>query len=188
MSNLIYILKEITADADICRCIDCKCAHNVNGCVGGCGPNHPCLPMSDAKLPEPVPVLPPPVQPKPAASSQQEASTVVVQQSTTVPPEPVAALVRQGGGGGCCSSKTNQSHGSRNAQSTNDMSLLEILDRVMNSRQTTTRTAESVVSSCSCDSLNEGVANGCCVVVCLKSLEILKYIVANSALLACNAK
>ncbi|XP_059609538.1 protein suppressor of hairy wing-like isoform X2 [Phlebotomus argentipes] len=42
-------------------------------------------------------------------------------------------------------------------------------------------------SSCKCSSLNEGVANGCCVVICLKTLETLRsFVQKNNKLITCG--
>ncbi|EDS34946.1 conserved hypothetical protein [Culex quinquefasciatus] len=103
-------LKDITADADICRCVNCQCDPN-HGCVGGCGPENPCLRTSAT-----------------STGSQDR----LCGEHTKKPPEPSSPL--------------------------------DLFTNLLRQQ------------GCSCSGPTEGVAKGCCVVICLKTLETLKQV------------
>lgn len=66
---------------------------------------------------------------------------------------------------------------------TEELSLMEIMDKLTNGPQLT-----QPQDPCSCKDPSEGVAKGCCVVICLKTLEALKYLVMQKDVLACKSR
>lgn len=127
--NCQRALKEITADADICSCSNCRC-DPLKGCVGGCGENRPC-------------------------------------HSSTVPETTVPIVEKKSGG--CCSNK-NQAITARD--------LLADLNSL------------NQHNNCTCSSTADGIQSGCCVIVCLKTLENLRNVLQdrnNNGLLKCSS-
>uniref|UniRef100_A0A8D8MQS2 Metal regulatory transcription factor 1 n=1 Tax=Culex pipiens TaxID=7175 RepID=A0A8D8MQS2_CULPI len=126
-------LKDITADADICRCVNCQCDPN-HGCVGGCGPENPCRPNHHHEPP-------PTTFPNLFHQSNQPVS----------PPPPPAAKT------GCCG-------GAAAKKPPEPPTPLDLFTNLLRQQ------------GCSCSGPTEGVAKGCCVVICLKTLETLKQV------------
>lgn len=126
-------LKDITADADICRCVNCQCDPN-HGCVGGCGPENPCRPNHHHE---------PPPTTFPNLFHQSN-------QSVPAPPPPAAKT-------GCCGGATTK-------KPPEPSSPLDLFTNLLRQQ------------GCSCSGPTEGVAKGCCVVICLKTLETLKQV------------
>lgn len=135
-------LKDITADADICRCINCQCDPN-HGCVGGCGPENPCRSQH---------------QP-----TQNDAPFPNLYQSNQPAPPPQTAK------SGCCASK-------KPPELASPSSPLDLFANLLRQQ------------GCSCTGPSEGVAKGCCVVICLKTLETLKQVLtAQPNLIRCHS-
>lgn len=133
-------LKDITADADICRCVNCQCDPN-HGCVGGCGPENPCRPQHNHQ--EPPPSFP------------------NLYQSNAQPPS------QQPQKSGCCATTK---------PSPSPSSPLDLFTNLLRQQ------------GCSCSGPSEGVAKGCCVVICLKTLETLKQVLtAQPNLIRCHS-
>lgn len=148
-------LKKITADAGICGCSVCKCGQ-ANGCHGGCGNNNSSVNQNKSK----------------DCCKTEKIQTIVPSKSHSCKKDEgidnVASFLQGlvdksndmecckggggGAGGGCCSSIPNASSESKPK------------------------------NECTCKSPSEGVANGCCIVVCLKSLKRLKYILSKKHL------
>lgn len=130
-------LQEITADADICSCVNCECDQKP-GCSGGCGPNKPCKSDTNVAI------------------------------TTTNEPEKKT---------GCCGGgkKTNDSKKTANLnvkEATNLITSLAI--------SPCCATNVPGGTECSCKSPIEGIKNGCCVVICLKTLEHLRSVLNSS--------
>ena len=145
-------LKEITADADICRCEKCKCDPQQE-CLGGCSSDKPCgsalKPQKPKKSPECCPF------------------------TAVKPPEPEVKKVRKS----CCSRKLEVKKIPETPEfpevSTNSLpnaGLLEPIEHLSSNN----------LSSCACKTAQEGVEHGCCVVICLKTLETLKNVLAGN--------
>lgn len=156
-NNVVYTeppikttLKDITADADICRCVNCQCDPN-HGCVGGCGPENPCRPHSNHH-------------------SHHETATIfpnLYQSNQPVQPAPVPlpAPAKSGCCGGTAAKKPPE-----------PSSPLDLFTNLLRQQ------------GCSCSGPSEGVAKGCCVVICLKTLETLKQVLTQQPnLIRCHS-
>ncbi|XP_055630837.1 zinc finger protein ZXDC [Toxorhynchites rutilus septentrionalis] len=151
----VKTLKDITAEADICRCVNCQC-DPMQGCLGGCGPERPCRPQSASNQQQQLVSHPePPVRSFNLYQNQQQ---------------PSRAVESSGGGGGCCSASRVP------AQSTNSGPFSELLTNLLGQQ------------GCNCSGPMEGVSKGCCVVICLKTLETLKNVLATQPnLIRCHS-
>lgn len=92
-------------------------------------------------------------------------------------------------GGGCCSGKTQPI-----VDRSPEMTLMEMMmDKLTNNSDFEKQTmGEDLDSSgggggCSCKDPNEGVQKGCCIVICLKTLETLKFLIMQKDSLAAAA-
>ncbi|XP_041769705.1 transcriptional activator GLI3-like [Anopheles merus] len=183
-------LKDITADADICRCVNCQC-DPMQGCIGGCGPENPCrataaatsgcnTPSSllqdmsashDRQHPAMLPIASIPTESTVSDNvsllglqSQQQ-----LQQVQPIKPPPLQSS--------CCkASATNGDGSSVGGIGSKLTDQLEPLTNMLKSLQ-----------NCSCAGPRDGHSKGCCVVICLKTLEALKKVLStHSSLIQCH--
>jgi metal regulatory transcription factor 1 len=132
-------LKEITADAGICRCTNCRCAAK-GGCIGDCGPDRRCSSEASSNYGN-------------AAEGALSSITQKFQESFIDKNNNQSTTVNNRSS--CC------------GQTDDQQSLMDSIDLINDIKQ----------KNCSCKDASEGVKNGCCVVICLKTLETLKNVI-----------
>lgn len=139
--------------------------------MGGCGPHNPC-------------------QPQPSDNGN-----VMHVAIATEAPQPLVGGGCCGGGGRTRSDPVTTEVADRlieeppmlstteNTESgAHELSLIEMMDRLSENVEFN----KPPESGCSCKDPNEGVQKGCCVVICLKTLETLQYLLKQKDVLACN--
>ncbi|XP_058835860.1 zinc finger and BTB domain-containing protein 24 isoform X2 [Topomyia yanbarensis] len=174
-SEPIKTLKDITADADICRCVNCQCDPH-QGCIGGCGPERPCRPQSASthqqqQQQHQMASLPALVESLNSYQDHQPEPTELALgnmcDGKKVPPTPSSSS-----GKGCCSSKSSST--TQAAATAEPIS--ELLTSLIGQQ------------SCDCRGPAEGISKGCCVVICLKTLETLKQVLTTQPnLIRCHS-
>lgn len=74
-------------------------------------------------------------------------------------------------------------------QSPEELSLMEMMENLTNGATFDKSSAIDSSGGCQCKDPNEGVQKGCCVVICLKTLETLKFLARQQeSLLACRPR
>lgn len=218
-------LKQITADAGICSCVNCKCDQTKN-CQGGCSSEKPCgkkLPQNQPKIPQKGGCC--------GGNKKSNKTTLSKRESEMNQNIEDVALLLQNlasmdGKGGCCGGKSNKekastcstvptnkssccsnqsSSPSSNHCSSDDMekSILSPPSCCSTTPENTNSQAAGLCCSsdsknmpppsstptkaiksegCTCKNPSEGVANGCCVVICIKTLRALRKVLTRKNL------
>uniref|UniRef100_A0A182JQE2 C2H2-type domain-containing protein n=1 Tax=Anopheles christyi TaxID=43041 RepID=A0A182JQE2_9DIPT len=185
-------LKDITADADICRCVNCQC-DPMQGCIGGCGPENPCRATAAATsaYSSPASLLQnvsqaqdrqhSTMQPIASIPIESTVSTNVTvlgmqqqQQQQQQQPVPAKSPLLQSS---CCKASAATDNG--NGVGGIGLKLTDQLEPLTNMLKS--------LQNCSCAGPRDGHSKGCCVVICLKTLEALKKVLStHSSLIQCH--
>uniref|UniRef100_A0A182XYP6 C2H2-type domain-containing protein n=1 Tax=Anopheles stephensi TaxID=30069 RepID=A0A182XYP6_ANOST len=174
-------LKDITADADICRCVNCQC-DPLQGCIGGCGPENPCRGTVAAGAgfnvpPALIPSIAQPHMPQLASLETQssvpgEMNMLAMQQQSTKPTAPSVSS--------CCKATPPLASSEHDAIGAIGPKLTDQLEPLTNMLKS--------LQNCSCAGPRDGHSKGCCVVICLKTLETLKKVLStHSSLIHCHS-
>lgn len=152
--------------------------------MGGCGPHNPCQPSSVEDNLGQQQQQSQTGSGGGCCSSRTNVSTLDQQQSIPIQPQPPS----NNNIAGCCSGKSME-------DTTTELSLMEMMDKLTNNPVFDSNKPESSGcgggsdgdGACSCKDPNEGVQKGCCIVICLKTLETLKFLVMQKDALACKS-
>ncbi|XP_020714461.1 uncharacterized protein LOC101456214 isoform X2 [Ceratitis capitata] len=212
-------LKQITADAGICGCTNCKC-DQTQDCQGGCNNETPCgkkgngkhkcchnhktQNVPNKKMETSTNIMPKAVyRGKDCCNGKKERAAAKREADINQNIEDVALLLQNlaamgsNTGGGCCGSDKSTSGGCRpptvtkpiednNTSSccSNTSSVTQVTPTpAKTSANTSTIPPKSLKStSCTCKSPAEGVANGCCVIICTKTLQALRRVLTRKNL------
>ncbi|XP_036337844.1 metal regulatory transcription factor 1 isoform X1 [Rhagoletis pomonella] len=211
-------LKQITADAGICGCTNCKC-DQTQDCQGGCSNDAPCgkkgngthkccqhhkQQMRTQKVEMGPHVKPKSVyRGKDSCNDKKERAATKRETDINQNIEDVALLLQNlaamgsgtgsGGGGGCCGGDKSTTGGCGTANATNQTASTGSNNSNCCANKTNTsdpaHTSKKAPppkslksASCTCKSPAEGVANGCCVVICTKTLQALRRVLTRKNL------
>uniref|UniRef100_A0A1I8MZ81 C2H2-type domain-containing protein n=1 Tax=Musca domestica TaxID=7370 RepID=A0A1I8MZ81_MUSDO len=217
-------LKQITADAGICSCVNCKC-DKTKDCQGGCSSDKPCGKKSTGAVTSDSQPLAKPLSKECCGGNKRTNKASNKRESDfNQNIEDVALLLQNlasmDGKGGCCGGakesssacsvaandkpktqccskpttvNTSSCCSSSNSappvpsccsnpapQSLNTPSSCCSTNVQTPSGDTTLKSIKS--DSCTCKNPSEGVANGCCVVICIKTLRALRKILTKKNL------
>ncbi|XP_053661725.1 uncharacterized protein LOC128710892 [Anopheles marshallii] len=180
-------LKDITADADICRCVNCQC-DPLQGCIGGCGPENPCRGTASAssEFNASPSLLPTISQTQDRHHAQLQPATSIEAQSTTVPGGTVHLMAMQQPQVEPLKEPFLQSSCCKASVAANDNGISGIGPKLTDQLEPLTNMLKSL-QNCSCAGPRDGHSKGCCVVICLKTLETLKKVLStHSSLIHCQ--
>uniref|UniRef100_A0A182M5U4 C2H2-type domain-containing protein n=1 Tax=Anopheles culicifacies TaxID=139723 RepID=A0A182M5U4_9DIPT len=180
-------LKDITADADICRCVNCQC-DPLQGCIGGCGPENPCRSTVSAssEYNASAALIQPhdrnhaqmqQITPMEAQPTVPNGMNLLTMQQQPQPQQSVAPLKAPiASQSACCKPPVAASDDGIGGIGPKLTDQLEPLTNMLRSLQ-----------NCSCAGPRDGHSKGCCVVICLKTLETLKKVLStHSSLIHCH--
>ncbi|XP_013111610.2 sex-determining transformer protein 1 [Stomoxys calcitrans] len=221
-------LQQITADAGICSCVNCKCDQTKN-CQGGCSSDKPCTNKSTHRHQQSKPTQkgccgsndkrPNKTSSKRESEMNQNIEDValLLQNLASMDgkgsccggnsPKNISSgcpLSTDKSSSGCCSQQSLQATKSNCSSPINrsqtsaassccsaprEKPTVEVNSRICCSTERRdmpppppppTKSVKS--ESCTCKSPSEGVANGCCVVICIKTLRALRKVLTKKHL------
>ncbi|XP_052898132.1 uncharacterized protein LOC128304927 [Anopheles moucheti] len=177
-------LKDITADADICRCVNCQC-DPLQGCIGGCGPENPCRGTASASTEFNVSSsLMPTISQSHDLAELQPATSIEAQ--STIPSGTVSLMAMQQPQIEPLKEPFLQSSCCKAPEAANNNAISGIGPKLTDQLEPLTNMLKSL-QNCSCAGPRDGHSKGCCVVICLKTLETLKKVLStHSSLIHCQ--
>ncbi|XP_050073913.1 uncharacterized protein LOC126561668 [Anopheles maculipalpis] len=176
-------LKDITADADICRCVNCQC-DPLQGCIGGCGPENPCRGTASTGAAYNVPAALIPTMSQPQQLDHMQQLTSIETQSSVPGDMNLLGMQQQQSQqptkqpSSCCKATPPVTN--------DDSGIGGIGPKLTDQLEPLTNMLKSL-QNCSCAGPRDGHSKGCCVVICLKTLETLKKVLStHSSLIHCH--
>uniref|UniRef100_A0A182WJE1 C2H2-type domain-containing protein n=1 Tax=Anopheles minimus TaxID=112268 RepID=A0A182WJE1_9DIPT len=180
-------LKDITADADICRCVNCQC-DPLQGCIGGCGPENPCRSTvsGSSEFNASSALIQTISQPNDRQHVQMQQITPMEAQSTVSNGMNLLAMQQPQPSIAPSKAPSLQSACCKASVPTNDNGIGGIGPKLTDQLEPLTNMLKSL-QNCSCAGPRDGHSKGCCVVICLKTLETLKKMLStHSSLIHCH--
>ncbi|XP_049297735.1 metal regulatory transcription factor 1 isoform X2 [Anopheles funestus] len=178
-------LKDITADADICRCVNCQC-DPLQGCIGGCGPENPCRGTTAVSSEFNVSALIPTMSQAHDRHHTQMQQVTPIEAQSAVPSGMDLLAIQQQPQQSIEPPKSLQSSCCKASIAASDNGIGGIGPKLTDQLEPLTNMLKSL-QNCSCAGPRDGHSKGCCVVICLKTLETLKKVLStHSSLIHCH--
>uniref|UniRef100_A0A182R7B3 C2H2-type domain-containing protein n=1 Tax=Anopheles funestus TaxID=62324 RepID=A0A182R7B3_ANOFN len=178
-------LKDITADADICRCVNCQC-DPLQGCIGGCGPENPCRGTTSVSSEFNVSSLIPTMSQAQDRHNTQMQQVTSIEAQSGVPNSMDLLAIQQQPQQSIEPPKSLQSSCCKASIAASDNGIGGIGPKLTDQLEPLTNMLKSL-QNCSCAGPRDGHSKGCCVVICLKTLETLKKVLStHSSLIHCH--
>ncbi|XP_037948939.1 uncharacterized protein LOC119680194 isoform X2 [Teleopsis dalmanni] len=196
-------LKQITADAGICSCTNCKC-DQTKYCQGGCSNDKPChnkqsqdqkrnctaqIKSNGSNCCNKTKIKEKRVSKREAEMNQNVEDVAVLLQN-------LASM--SSNSGGCCGSSRSTatensaqpvdnsssccSNNNKQNESINGCCSTKITKPEIKISTPPATKQQTKSTGCTCKSPAEGVANGCCVVICIKTLQALRKVLTRKNL------